>query len=176
MRAPVSGSTSKKAWLGLAVFLLTTIVQGAESISKFSKAGLAFDVEACPFGMEFKADSGFANVPEPKIFYWSDYEGVSWHTNQTSVAYEKNFPNRKLAYGFRDRRLVAVRIHINEINPANPAKHPAIDKIRDSLSKLTSEGKLNFEDARHHIEYHSFCRPDSNCVATIVITPRKKQP
>jgi hypothetical protein len=166
----------KKAWLCLAVFLVTTIAQGTESISNFSKTGLAFDLDTCPFGMEFKADSGFASLPEAKVFYWSDYVGVSWYTNQTSAAYEKNFPNRKLAYGFRDRRLVAVRIHINETNPADPAKHPGIDKIRDSLVKLTSEGKLNFEDDRHHIEYHSFCRPDSNCVATIVITPRKTHP
>lgn len=104
--------------------------------------------------------------------------GLDWYRTEDSASYEKDHPGRLLRYGFRDGRLVAVRVFSGFA--FDPDQERAA-RIRESLSRIFLDFKrlpgqgMARQDESLRVRYASFCRPEENIFAVIVITPPKKE-
>jgi hypothetical protein len=167
--------------LFLGLCLLARASFGGDAIAPFAKQSLGVDPESISFGMPANAEYGAAGAPlsPPPMVAAA---GVSWMTNAASEKYNHDFPNRVLRYGFRDGRLVAVRVSIDTIvvsgkfqfgTPEFDAARKELIRIQDELIKAKKIQKLKPDDSRFGLQYGAMCgsSPESLFLMEIEITP-----
>jgi len=177
--------------LFLGIGLLARMAFGEETITSFAKQSLGLDLGSVPFGMTAQTSGEYEKVgpplsPAPMMV---DDPSVSWMTNAASGKYHHDFPNRVLRYGFREGRLVAVRISIDSMvdSKGHPADRETLDqgrkeliRIQDEFAKVSPPGHQLNDDPSFRIHWGCICgpQPESLFLMEIQITPaeQKKAP
>lgn len=161
---------------------------GGETIGSVAKQSLGLDLASVSFGQAAGTGGGYGIVDPPLSPVPSlALAGVSWMTNAASANYHRDFPIRVLRYGFRDGRLVALRVSISVFADANDAngfgtkvfdeRRKQLLEIHDELIKASPSHRLNFDDASFRIQCHVMCGPEreSLFLLEIQITPVEKK-
>lgn len=111
---------------------------------------------------------------------------VSWRTNAASGKYNHDFPNRVLRYGFRDGRLVAIRVSINAMvidgrpefgGPGFDERRKELVRIQEDLRQARQAQTLNPDSARFRVQYGAMCgsSPESLFLMEIEIIPVERK-
>jgi hypothetical protein len=167
--------------------MLATAAFGGESVAPFAKQSLGIDLATIPFGKTVQTNGEYGLVTPPLSGTMPPIAdaGFSWMTNAVSAKYTHDFPNRVLRYGFREGRLITIRISINALfEPGTREsgtseqslfehRHKELIQIQDELISANPSHKINFQDASYHLEYGAMCAPtaDSLFLTETQITP-----
>jgi hypothetical protein len=186
--ADIMGMSVRKMGFFLVICLATGVAFGQSPIDKFAKESLALDLASTPFGTaldrHFQPWGRQGLVLPPLWEATTNENSLDWYESEASTNYAKNFPNRKLVFGFKDGRLAAVRITLtsmlNEPNDSENVKAARLElqKVQDALLNSSAQHKLNFEDGSLRTLYSATCgtTPDSLFYSVIQIMPARKSP
>jgi len=156
------------------------------AMASFAKQSLDFDPASVSFGMTVWTNSDYGLDSPPTSTPWNvTAPDILWMTNKASATYNNRFTNRVLRYGFRDGRLVMIRISISAIIPvqdqeAFERRRKELLRIQDEFRKAELCQKRHPADADVRIQYGATCSPsrESLVLAEFQITPveRKNAP
>ncbi|EEF59991.1 hypothetical protein [Pedosphaera parvula] len=155
------------SWL-FSICLLTRASFGGEAIASFAKQSLGIDLASIPFGSAEPNNSkwGYVGAPQSTDFL-KTATNVAWMTNAVSVKYKQDHSNRILRYGFREGKLVVIRISINSFMPPSEngfenivsERRKELAKIQEELSKASTNHRLSFDDGSFQTRYGAMCAP-----------------
>lgn len=178
----------RKTWLSLAICLAAGVAFCQSAIEKFARESLAIDLNSSPFGTaldrHFQPLGNLGLVVLPSWQATNGENSLDWYKSESFTDYARNFPNRKLMFGFKDGRLAAVRITLtsmlNEPNDSERVKAARLElqKVQDALLNSSPQHKLSFEDGSLRILYSATCSPapDSLFYSVIQIMPARQSP
>jgi hypothetical protein len=163
---------SKKSRLLLfVVCLLAKGAVGAETYVSFAKESLGLDLTTLTLGTVVDTNSGFEKVEGPSSGgQLPDGDGLTWMVNDISAKYRHDFPNRTLKYGFRDGKLIAVRVSIGAFGAPGVAggniqqelidgRRKELVQIQDEYWKVRKAEKAATEQSCYEIRYGAMCAP-----------------
>jgi hypothetical protein len=171
-----------------AVCLMATAAIGAETYESFAKESLGIDLTTVPFGVAAQTNDGFQGTTAPLSGVGlPDAVDFLWTTNEISVKYQRDFPNRVVRFGFSDHthKLAAVRVSIsmyggpgfagdNSRQEIMAQRRKELIQIQDSLVKTRKAEKIASNPGRYEIRSGAMCSPapDSLVLLELQITLR----
>ncbi|HEX8296870.1 MAG TPA: hypothetical protein VF593_11250 [Chthoniobacteraceae bacterium] len=151
------------------MMLLTALVATAlakADTTEFAKS-LDLEITSATFGTPVGALRAAEKLPaEPSMFRRDP--SIEWFRGEASTTYAAKFPARKIHYGFKKDRLVAIQI---DCDGYETLARKDLDRIWAAFQKLRSGDSLEHSDKHLKVRFEPFCHPGENLWASIIITP-----